>query len=283
MMNMRAEPALPVESSLVPSAAQIAEEVSRLQAFFESLPRMPSLWLLLSSPAEFISALVVPQTTQLSYAAVHLLFTVPVALLLLILPGLQLCNVRRAALLFICVVAVAWTTLWDAYLIHRGIWRYPGGGGSVAATLLGVPLEEYFFFIIQSIIVSLVTFRARDAFTRRAGPRDCKKAPRSSNKQGGSPGSSESSWCSVLFLNAVPSICLLFLTAISTCAYLVGGRWTYCGLILLWACPVLALQIGYGGSLLYRERCILPMLLSISVSTVSLWALDQVALEAKTW
>jgi hypothetical protein len=52
-------------------------------------------------------------------------------------------------------VAVSATIPWDSYLIRTGIWSYPS---HVVAgpTLLDIPLEEVFFFVIQTYNTTLL-------------------------------------------------------------------------------------------------------------------------------
>ena len=52
-------------------------------------------------------------------------------------------------------IAVISTTPWDSYLIHTRIWTYPPNA-IVGPTLLGIPAEEVFFFVIQTYNTSLI-------------------------------------------------------------------------------------------------------------------------------
>ena len=62
----------------------------------------------------------------------------------------------------LCVVATAWTTPWDNYLIYRGVWGYDAAttAGQIADTVLFriwyVPIEEHAFFILETIVVALL-------------------------------------------------------------------------------------------------------------------------------
>ena len=60
----------------------------------------------------------------------------------------------RAAL-FTAIIAVIYTTPWDNYLVATGVWYYDPA--RVWNIILGwVPLEEYLFFILQTILTGLV-------------------------------------------------------------------------------------------------------------------------------
>ena len=111
-------------------------------------------------------------------------------------------------------VALVYTTPWDNYLIMRGVWSYPEG--VVLGTLGYVPIEEYGFMIMQTLL---------------AGALWSMNLPE--NNQEGLSFSAKG---------------LLLALAIgifgSYCLTLESG--TYAGLILVWAFPPLALQWSLG-------------------------------------
>ncbi len=80
---------------------------------------------------------------QLTYAAFHLRWTIPLAVVLVWLARPFLTRLDRLKLLLLPCIALVWTTLWDSQLIRRGAWTYPRS--CVLATVLYVPVEEYFF------------------------------------------------------------------------------------------------------------------------------------------
>ncbi|NNF58274.1 MAG: lycopene cyclase domain-containing protein, partial [Rhodothermaceae bacterium] len=55
----------------------------------------------------------------------------------------------------------------------------------------------------------------------------------------------------------------------------------YLALILVWACPVLAVQWAYGGHHLWRLRRVLA--LAVAVPTLYLWVADRIALALGIW
>jgi 15-cis-phytoene synthase/lycopene beta-cyclase len=52
-------------------------------------------------------------------------------------------------------VAVVYTIPWDAYLIYAKVWTYPPNA-ILGPTLLRIPIEELFFFVIQTYMTSLL-------------------------------------------------------------------------------------------------------------------------------
>ncbi|KAI8850496.1 Squalene/phytoene synthase-domain-containing protein [Chytridium lagenaria] len=94
-------------------------------------------------------------SAPLSYAQVHVQYTLPPILLLLLFsrPFLVATEVNKIALL--SVIAVIYTTPWDNFIISRGAWTYPKD--RVMGVIGYVPIEEYAFFIIQTLLTGLIT------------------------------------------------------------------------------------------------------------------------------
>jgi lycopene cyclase domain-containing protein len=87
---------------------------------------------------------------------------------LLILAGMTLWDARRGrrvpeslqgmpgwfAILAHIIAAVVWTTPWDNYLVATGVWYY--NPDLVTGITLGwVPIEEYIFFVVQTLLTGL--------------------------------------------------------------------------------------------------------------------------------
>lgn len=82
----------------------------------------------------------------------------------LVIPILALAFARRAKLRqgwwwkavgFTIAAALVYTTPWDNYLVATGVWYYDRA--RVWGILLGyVPLEEYLFFVLQTVLGALV-------------------------------------------------------------------------------------------------------------------------------
>ena len=57
---------------------------------------------------------------------------------------------RILGIALICLIALVYTTPWDNYLIRQGVWSYPEG--VVLGTIGYVPIEEYGFMMLQSML-----------------------------------------------------------------------------------------------------------------------------------
>jgi lycopene beta-cyclase len=64
---------------------------------------------------------------------------------------------RALALALHAVIAFVYTTPWDNYLVYREVWGYPPG--RVLGTIGYVPVEEYAFFVIQTLATGLFAVR----------------------------------------------------------------------------------------------------------------------------
>ena len=96
------------------------------------------------------------QNTKMKYSRFLLLFVVPIVVVGAILALPRLSKRELLGLLLLPAAAVVWTTPWDNYLVASGVWRYDPT--KVWNVILGyVPLEEYMFFVLQSLGVGLIT------------------------------------------------------------------------------------------------------------------------------
>jgi lycopene cyclase domain-containing protein len=192
-----------------------------------------------------------------SYLLHHLLFTAPVLFALayfkLRLPEPTERRFLTGMGLLVCI-AVLYTTPWDSYLLSRGVWSY--GDGVVLLRLWGVPLGEYLFFIIQTLITSV--------------------------------------WLYVLpFSDVEDGQASVFGDMRLTLPWLVLGMlggwllfsgdpsYFYLGAILAWAAPVMVVQWGFGGQRLLEERT--RLFTAVAVPTLYLWIVDWVAIERGLW
>lgn len=112
------------------------------------------------------------------------------------------------------------TIPWDSYLIRARIWTYPPQV-VFGPTLLSIPLEELFFFVIQTYITaSLYALLSRPVVHAVLLSK--------SDAQG-------------RFARQFGTAVLLATTLLSARAISVGGEGTYLALILVWVSPFLAL------------------------------------------
>jgi lycopene beta-cyclase len=96
-------------------------------------------------------ALILSPVTYLQFLAVFL--AAPILFLLVVMRR-QLRSLPWLAIAAICCIALIYTTPWDNLLILNGVWTYPPQ--RVLNIVLGVvPLEEYSFFVLQTVLTSL--------------------------------------------------------------------------------------------------------------------------------
>ena len=98
----------------------------------------------------------------MTYLDYHLVFNLPVLCLLLWLSRHRLRPAHWKALLVLCCIVMAATTPWDNWAVHRGIWAFDARRVHMLALPLGgvmwrLPVEEYAFFLIETIQVTLLT------------------------------------------------------------------------------------------------------------------------------
>ena len=197
----------------------------------------------------------------MSYLTFHLVFIVPPILALAALQPRPLAGVgRRPAgwgLSLICLIALAYTTPWDNYLVYRRVWWY--GPERVLGTLGYVPIEEYLFFALQPILTGLFLYLllGRSVPSARSG-----RSHRTARVVG------------ALFYLAL---------SLGGGALLLFGpdAALYLGLILAWAGPVLAGIWAYGGHVIWGlQRFFFPAVL---IPTAYLWVADRSAIALGIW
>jgi 15-cis-phytoene synthase/lycopene beta-cyclase len=170
-------------------------------------------------------------------------------------------------LVFLITIAVVSTIPWDSYLIRTGVWTYPSHV-IIGPTLYDIPYEEVFFFVIQTFNTTLLylilskpvlkeIYLVREA--KSAGLAQAWKLVRIGGQIALGLGIRQG----ILFIQA-------------------NGKYTYLGLILVWALPFLLLL----WSLAYQFIIGLPLattLLPIALPTLYLWIVDTLALQRGTW
>lgn len=156
------------------------------------------------------------------------------------------------------LLALAYTSPWDNYLVARRVWWYDPQ--LVSGIRLGwVPIEEYIFFVMQTLLtgswmVCLLRWRWRSRleFANHAGIRRA----------------------------AAVVVFMLWLFALGTLA----AGWqplTYLMLILAWALIPLGLQLAFGADLLWANWRFL--IAAILPPTLYLWWVDTLAIRHGTW
>ena len=155
----------------------------------------------------------------------------------------------------IAVIALVYTTPWDNYLVYRGVWGY--GANRVLGVVWFVPIEEYAFFILQTILTGLL-------LTLLMQP---------------TPDSTQTTESNLL--KNIVAIGLAACSVLGLTWILTGESYLYLGLIVAWAGPVLLLQWLLGHRTLRAERR--AWLMACVAATVYLSAADAIAIKAGTW
>jgi lycopene cyclase domain-containing protein len=155
------------------------------------------------------------------------------------------------------VVAVLYTTPWDNYLVATGVWWYDPKL-VVGITVGWVPIEEYTFFVLQTLLAGLwLIFLAR----------------RTPQSDGILPSQ----------LIRYLSTAILGTVWLGSVAILVSG-WqpgTYLGLILAWALPPVMVQTLFGADILWGQRRLVGLALVSMV--IYLAGADYLAIASGTW
>ncbi|KAI0201769.1 hypothetical protein F4808DRAFT_98037 [Astrocystis sublimbata] len=198
------------------------------------------------------------------YAFVHLIYTIPLAVVLTAILKPLLTRVDLYKTLVLISVAFFATLPWDSYLIRHGVWTYPPDA-IIGPRLFGIPAEELFFFIIQTYITTLLYILFNKPILH---------AQFLTNNEDSTPKARRTRSLGQILLSLV----------VLTGALLVakGGEGTYLGLILIWAGPFVLLTWTFSGLFLLK----LPLAciaIPICVPTLYLWIVDELALGRGTW
>lgn len=158
------------------------------------------------------------------------------------------------------VVALIYTTPWDNYLVATGVWWYDPA--LVTGLVLGwVPIEEYTFFVVQTILTSLWLY----VLARRWAVDAPAVMP-----DNGYP----------IRIGATLVVGVIWLGSV----VLLASGWqpgTYLGLELVWALPPVIIQMIFGADILWSYRRIVAW--GIGVPTLYLSLTDTVAITGGTW
>lgn len=157
------------------------------------------------------------------------------------------------------LLALVYTTPWDNYLVATGVWSY--NPALVTGLTLGyVPIEEYTFFVVETILSGLWWwFLARRLTLPSAS--SFRRAPRL-----------------VSFFSFLLSILWLFFT---WQFFLGSDAWNYLGIIFFWALPAILPQFIFGADILWHYRKL--VFWAIFVPGLYLSLTDIIALSETTW
>ncbi|CDH52790.1 lycopene cyclase phytoene synthase [Lichtheimia corymbifera JMRC:FSU:9682] len=198
---------------------------------------------------------------MLTYMEVHLYYTLPVLGLLFMILRPFHSSQDTLKYVFLSTIAFLTASPWDNYIVyHRAWWYCPS---CVTAVIGHVPLEEYMFFIIMSLMTVAFTnlvmrWRLPSVFVKPDAP-----IVRS------------------MIIRYVPIAFLLSIAVRAWSMAIPDTRFFYGACILWYVCPVLALLwFGAGEYICRRWQTVL---VSIVVPTLYLCWVDQVAIAAGTW
>lgn len=173
------------------------------------------------------------------------------------IPGLRNWRAVWMAIGLHALLAVAYTTPWDNYLVATGVWTYDPK--LISGLVLGwVPIEEYTFFVLETVLTGVWWW----FLARRLIPAGEFRPARTGRI-------------------ALPAV--LVMVWLGGVYVLISG-WkpgTYLCLTLVWALPAIAGQLAFGADILWHFRklvamAILPLFLYLS-------AADALAISAGTW
>ncbi len=221
----------------------------------------------------------------MTYFSILLVFLIPPILVLLIVVPRDLWAwvFRRAqrpdllpyyAVLLHILLALIYTTPWDNYLVATSVWWYDPD--LVVGLRLGwVPIEEYCFFVLQTLLTGLLTIGLLRRFPANKTILDPSIKSQNLNDFSGSSVKS-------IRVRRVAGLVVALVWLFSTILLLTGwAPAAYLTLILSWALIPFFLQVVFGFDLLLKR--LLPYSLSILLPTIYLWVLDAVALRGGTW
>jgi lycopene cyclase domain-containing protein len=163
------------------------------------------------------------------------------------------------------LLAVVYTTPWDNYLVATGVWYY--NPELVTGILLGyVPIEEYTFFVVETILSGLWWWFLARRLALTPSPSPFGGGGFMPNKK----------------LVCVSTCVLVFLWIIFTYLFFFGDtKWTYLSITLFWALPAILPQLLFGADILWHYRKLVFWAIMIPGTYLSL--MDIVALKDTTW
>ncbi len=205
----------------------------------------------------------------MAYFAVLGLFIGP---WLILLAGLWIYHARRGTpmgagltganpyviLLAHILLAVTYTTPWDNYLVATNVWWYDEQH-VVGLTLGYVPIEEYTFFVVQTIFTGLLLLHLARYFF----PKSPQFTPRPPFRRG--------------------SLIVAGLIWLAAFIMLVSD-WqpgTYLSLTLVWAFFPIMIQLGFGADILLARWRLIA--LTLFLTTTYLCTIDALAIVSGTW
>ncbi|KAF7715187.1 terpene cyclase [Penicillium ucsense] len=193
------------------------------------------------------------------YWLVHLTWTIPPAALFTVGYWPFFTRLEIWKIVILINVAVYATIPWDSFLIRNRIWTYPADA-VVGWTLFEIPIEELFFFVIQTYCTSLLYTILTKHLVLPSFLLDRSK-----------PGAKNVGAAVIIAGIGFGAVCIMM-----------QSNLTYMGLILTWALSVILFQWCLCGSFLlsFPKR---QILMSVLIPTAYLWMVDRLSLQRGTW
>src|SRR3989344_252380 len=91
----------------------------------------------------------------MSYFQFHLLFNVPLLLLLLWLVRKRLTWIHWKWIGGVVLIVLVFATPWDSWAVHRGIWNF--NDARILFRIGVLPIEEILFFVFATLEACLLT------------------------------------------------------------------------------------------------------------------------------
>lgn len=194
----------------------------------------------------------------MTYFQILMVFILPPILVLAFTLRKKMAWRETRLLLIMVIVAVVYTTPWDNYLVANNIWWYDPA--LVTGITLGwVPIEEYTFFVLQTLFTGLFYLLLRSENTEKYSHSHNSKYIRRYSL----------GFAGLFWLIAVG---LLFYG---------GPQWRYLAITVAWAFIPVMIQIGFGADLLLGNWKMVG--LAILLPTLYLSVVDWMAIGFGTW
>lgn len=200
----------------------------------------------------------------MTYRRFHLVFTLPVLLVLAaIIHWADAFSLYAPTTAVLLAIVMVFTSPWDNYAVARGIWEFPED--RVWFRIKHLPVEEYAFFIIQSLqVIGLcIIMIQQTGVTDQASPTAARQ----------------------------PWQWIVSGVALAVWAYI--GRWGrgllarrpsmhYAWHLLYWFLPVIILQWIIAGDILWTDRWLVVLVPTLSIGTYLSLA-DYYAVQQGIW
>ncbi|XP_050422717.1 uncharacterized protein LOC126834665 [Adelges cooleyi] len=196
---------------------------------------------------------------MLTYIDVHLTYTLSVTGVLTLITWPFVSRLELFKIIFVCTMAFVYTTPWDNYIIFNDAWMY--SADKIIAVIGYVPVEEYMFFVIQTVMTSLWAL----VCTRWS--------PACFNFNYNQTSHRLIRWIPIL---------LMSLVTVKGFRMAIPGQETfYLGCILWWSSPVI-IFLWYGAGNYFVKK-LATSLVAVVVPTLYLCWVDQIALKDNVW